>query len=70
MTTTVAGFVVQDPTSSESKVYAAFAYRDGANYRFTTASGGEGLWLSHRMRSQQNKTVTSAVSSCSRCDTA
>ncbi len=40
MTTTVAGFAVQDSNSPEQKVYAAFVYRDGSSFRFATASGG------------------------------
>lgn len=57
---TIAGFAVQDPTSTESKVYAALAYRDsGGIFRLTTASGGDTRWFSNRMRSQQNKTFVS-----------
>lgn len=60
MSTTVAGFAVQDPNSPDSKVYAAFAYRDGTTYRFATTSGGVGAWVSRNMRSPQNKTLSSA----------
>ena len=59
MTTTVAGFAVQDPTSPEQKVCAAFAYRDGSSFRFATVSGGFGNWAGNRMRSQSNKTFAS-----------
>ncbi|MDH6283964.1 AAA family ATPase [Prescottella agglutinans] len=60
MTTTVAGFAIQDPTSTEQKVYAAFAYRDGSSFRFATVSGGYGQWAGNRMRSQSNKSFVSA----------
>ncbi|MCZ4589646.1 AAA family ATPase [Rhodococcus opacus] len=59
MTTTVAGFAVQDPNSSEQKVYAAFVYRDGSSFRFATVSGGYGHWAGNRMRSQANRAFTS-----------
>ncbi|GBF17464.1 denitrification regulatory protein NirQ [Rhodococcus sp. Br-6] len=60
MSTTVAGFAVQDPRSPEQKVYAAFAYSDGSSYRFATVSGGASSWFSNRMRSQQNKSFGTA----------
>lgn len=59
MTTTVAGFAVQDPNSPEQKVYAAFVYRDGSSFRFATASGGFANWVGNRMRVQSNKQYAS-----------
>jgi nitric oxide reductase NorQ protein len=55
--TVAAGFVLQDPSSPMSKVYAAFAYAasDGT-FEFITTSGSEGEWVSSRMRRQTYKT--------------
>lgn len=60
MTTTVAGFAVQDSTSPAQKVYAAFAYRDGASFRVATVSGGFAQWAGNKMVSQSNKAYPTA----------
>lgn len=61
MSTKVAGFAVQDPTSPLAKVYAAFAYRDTAGtFHVVTAYGGDSEWVVKRFRRVQNRTEPTA----------
>jgi nitric oxide reductase NorQ protein len=58
----VAGFVVQDPNSPTSKVYAAFAFRNGnGGYNFLSCSGTGSEWVMKSMRRQRSATPATAA---------
>ena len=58
----VAGFVIQDPSSPTSKVYAAFAFRNGnGGYHYLACSGTDSEWVTNSMRHQRSAPAATAA---------